>query len=224
MSNLSFLDNIRRKYYTATTPDSAHKVPSLQGLSTKDLSFALTMGAVGNVLALITIAPTMVQQVALDFSSLPVYIAAVFGGPLVGALTGFLAGILPSAFYGFIGGQLGILGFGTSLGKAISGFSVGVLTRMVKSSQNRTVLLIPIGLLSFAPEALWIYALFTILVPVFIPNATYVSAFVVPILVKGLFEVTVMSVFTSAIAGHSGFRAFLSHHVQTPSFRRLETN
>lgn len=196
----------------------------MRGLSTKDLSFALAMSAVGNVLAAITIAPTMIQQVALDFSSLPVFIAAVFGGPVVGALTGFLAGILPSAFFGFIGGQLGLLGFGTSVGKALSGFSVGLLTRMVKSAQNRTVLLIPIVLLGFVPEAVWIYALFTVLIPVFMPNVIFLSAFVVPILTKAWFEVMVMSVFTSAIAGHTGFRAFLSHYVQTTGFRRLEIN
>ncbi len=196
----------------------------MRGLSTKHLSFALAMSAVGNVLAAITIAPTMIQQVALDFSSLPVFIAAVFGGPIVGALTGFLAGILPSAFFGFIGGQLGLLGFGTSVGKALSGFSVGLLTRMVKSSQNRTVLLIPIVLLGFVPEAVWIYALFTLLIPVFMPNVIFLSAFVVPILTKAWFEVMVMSVFTSAIAGHTGFRAFLSHYVQTTGFRRLEIN
>jgi len=182
------------------------------------------MGALGNVLAAITIAPTMVSQVALDFSSLPVFIAAVFGGPILGGLTGFLAGILPSAFFGFIGGQLGILGFGTSVGKAISGFSVGVLTRIVKSSQNRTALLIPIVLLGFVPEAVWIYVLFTVFIPVFMPNQAPLSAFLVPILTKAWFEIVVMSVFTSAIAGHSGFRAFLAHYVRTTTFRTLQTN
>lgn len=194
------------------------------GVSTKDVSFALSMGALGNVLAAITIAPTMVRQVALDFSSLPVFIAGVFGGPLVGALTGILAGILPSAFFGFVGGQLGILGFGTSVGKAISGFSVGLLTRMVKSSQNRTAFLIPIVLLSFVPEAAWIYLLFTVFVPVLIPNQAFLSAFVVPILTKAWFEIAVMSVFTSAIAGHGGFRAFLGRYLQTTTFQRLQTD
>ena len=202
---------------------TATRVARLRGLSAKDLSFALSMGAVGNVLAAVTIAPTMIQQVALDFSSLPVFIAAVFGGPAVGALTGLLAGILPSAFFGFIGGQLGMLGFGTSVGKALSGFTVGVLMRVVKSSQTRTAVLIPIVLLGFVPEAVWIYGLFTLLIPIFLPNATFLSAFVVPILAKAWFEVTVMSVFTSAVAGHSGFRAFLNHYVQTTSFRKLET-
>lgn len=199
-------------------------VPCLGALSAKDLSFALSMGALGNVLAAITIAPTMVRQVALDFSSLPAFIAAVFGGPAVGGLTGFIAGILPSVFFGFIGGQLSILGLGTSVGKAISGFSVGLLTRMVKSSQNRTVLLIPIVLLGFAPEAIWIYFLFTALIPVFIPEQAFLSAFVVPILAKAWFEVAVMSVFTSAIAGHGGFRAFLAHYVQTTTFQSPRNN
>jgi LytS/YehU family sensor histidine kinase len=202
---------------------TARKASTLT-LSVKDLTFALSMGAVGNVLAAITIAPTMVRQVALDFSSLPVFIAAVFGGPVVGGLTGFLAGILPSAFFGFIGGQLGILGFGTSVGKAISGFSVGVLTRIVKSSQSRTALLIPIVLLGFVPEAAWIYMLFTVFIPVFIPNQAFLSAFLVPILTKALFEIVVMGVFTSAIAGHSGFRAFLAHYVRTTTFRSMQTD
>ncbi len=213
------------QYATIITVEvpTANEVRTL-ALSVKDLTFALSMGAVGNVLAAITIAPTMVSQVALDFSSLPVFIAAVFGGPAVGGLTGLLAGILPSAFYGFIGGQLGILGFGTSVGKAISGFSVGLLTRVVKSSQSRTVLVIPIVLLGFVPEAAWIYVLFTVFIPFFIPNQAFLSAFLAPILTKAWFEIVVMSVFTSAIAGHSGFRAFLAHYVRTTTFRSLQTD
>jgi len=193
-------------------------------LSVKDLTFALSMGAVGNVLAAITIAPTMIRQVALDFSSLPAFIAAVFGGPMVGALAGFLAGILPSAFFGFIGGQLGILGFGTSVGKAISGLTVGLLARAVKSSRNRTVLLIPIVLFGFVPEAAWIYALFMVFVPIFMPSQAFLSGFIIPILTKAWFEIAVMSVLTSAIAGHNGFRAFLGHYLQTTNFHKLQSS
>lgn len=196
----------------------------LRTLSVKDLTFALSMGAVGNVLAAITIAPTMVRQVALDFSSLPVFIAGVFGGPVVGALAGLLAGILPSAFFGFIGGQLGIFGFGTSVGKAISGFTVGLLAKAVKSSRNRTLLLIPIVLLGFVPEAAWIYVLFMVFIPIFMPNQAFLSGFIIPILTKAWFEIAVMSVFTSAIAGHNGFRAFLGHYLQTTTFKELQTS
>jgi len=196
----------------------------MPALSTRDLTFALSMGALGNVLAAITIAPTMVRQVALDFSSLPVFVAAVFAGPVVGALAGFVAGILPSAFFGFIGGQLGILGFGTSVGKAISGITVGLLTRAVKSSQQRTLVLIPIVLLGFVPEAAWIYVLFTVFIPFVLPNEAFLSAFVVPILTKACFEIAVMSVFTATLAGHSGFRTFLDHYIPTTAFRRLQSN
>ena len=181
------------------------------------------MGAVGNALAAITIAPTIVRQVALDFSSLPVLIAGIFGGPVVGALAGFVAGILPSAFFGFMGGQLGILGFGTSVGKAISGLTIGLLVRAVKPSRNRTILLVPIVLLSFVPEALWIYALFTIFVPLFLPNQGILSTFVIPILAKAWFEMAVMSVFTTAIAGHNGFRVFLDQYLQTTGIQRLHS-
>jgi LytS/YehU family sensor histidine kinase len=196
----------------------------LRTLSVKDLTFAISMGAVGNALAAITIAPTIVSQVALDFSSLPVLIAGIFGGPIVGALAGFVAGILPSAFFGFIGGQLGILGFGTSVGKAISGLMVGLLVRAVKPSRSRTILLVPIVLLSFVPEAVWIYALFTIFVPLLLPNQAFLSAFVIPILAKAWFEMAVMSVFTTAIAGHNGFRVFLDHYLQTTAIRKLHSS
>jgi LytS/YehU family sensor histidine kinase len=196
----------------------------LRTISVKDLTFAISMGAIGNALAAITIAPTIVRQVALDFSSLPVLIAGIFGGPVVGALAGFVAGILPSAFFGFIGGQLGILGFGTSAGKAISGLTIGILARAVKNLRTRTILLVPIVLLSFIPEAIWIYVLFTIFVPLFLPDQAILSAFVIPILAKGWFEMAVMSVFTTAIAGHNGFRVFLDHYLQTTGIQKLHSS
>jgi riboflavin transporter FmnP len=196
----------------------------LRTISVKDLTFAIYMGAIGNALAAITIAPTIVRQVALDFSSLPVLIAGIFGGPAAGALAGFVAGILPSAFFGFIGGQLGILGFGTSAGKALSGLTIGILARAVKSLRSRTILLVPIVLFSFIPEAIWIYVLFTIFVPLFLPDQAILSAFVIPILAKAWFEMAVMSVFTTAIAGHNGFRVFLDHYLQTTGIQKLHSS
>jgi LytS/YehU family sensor histidine kinase len=168
------------------------------------------MGALGNVLAVVTIAPTMVKQVALDFSAIPVLIAGVFGGPLLGALTGIVAGILPSLYFGFIGGQLGLLGFSASVGKAIHGYAVGLLTQKLKPIKKRkTLLLIPIVLVGFVPEALWIMLVFLQLVPLFIPSQAFLSAFLTSILVKASFEVCVMSFFMSALAGHEGFKSFI---------------
>ncbi|MEM2328971.1 MAG: hypothetical protein QXE17_02155, partial [Nitrososphaerota archaeon] len=73
-------------------------------------AFAIIMGALGNALAALTVIPTMVQQVALDFSLLPAIIAGIYGGWALGGLTGFIAGILPSIWFGPLGnlGPLGI--------------------------------------------------------------------------------------------------------------------
>jgi len=165
----------------------------------------------GNVLASLTIAPTIFQNVALDLSSLPVFVAAVFIGPLAGALTGLIAGLLPSLFFGFLGGSLGLLGFSTSLGKAIHGLAVGLIVKALRLTDRSTLTLIPAVLIGFIPEALWIIATFSLLVPLFLPNlAPFISGLWAPILVKATFEVAVMAFFTSTVAGHRGFRAFVA--------------
>jgi LytS/YehU family sensor histidine kinase len=179
-------------------------------VSSKTIAFVIFMGALGNVLAAITIAPTIVQQVALDFSATPVLIAGVFGGAILGGITGIIAGILPSIFFGFIGGQLGFLGFSACVGKAIHGYVVGLLTKKLKPLERRkTLLLIPIVLVGFVPEAIWIMSVFLLFVPLFIPSQAFLSAYLTTILVKAWFEVSVMSFFMSAITGHVGFKSFI---------------
>jgi len=180
------------------------------------IAFIVTMGALGNVLAAITIVPTLIKQVALDFSAIPVLIAAVFGGPFVGAVTGLIAGFLPSIFFGFIGGQLGFLGFSTSIGKALHGLTVGLLVQWLKPIEKRTILLFPIVLIGFIPECIWIALVFSVFVPLLIPQSAFLAAFLVPILAKAWFEVAVMGAFMSALVGHNGFKNFVYAHL--PSF------
>ncbi|MEM3088633.1 MAG: LytS/YhcK type 5TM receptor domain-containing protein [Candidatus Bathyarchaeia archaeon] len=175
----------------------------------RKIAFVVTMGALGNVLAAVTIVPTMIKQVALDFSAIPVLIAAAFGGPFVGALTGLIAGFLPSIFFGFIGGQLGFLGFSTSIGKALHGITVGFLVQWLKPIEKRTFLLFPIVLIGFIPECIWIALVFSVFVPLLIPQSAFLAAFLVPILAKAWFEVSVMGAFMSALAGHNGFKNFV---------------
>lgn len=185
--------------------------------NSKTVAFVIYMGALGNALAAITIAPTMVKQVALDFSAIPVLIAGVFGGALLGGLTGIVTGILPSIFFGYIGGQLGFLGFSACVGKALHGYVVGLLTRTLRPLEKRkTILLIPIVLLGFIPEMLWIIAVFLLFVPFFIPSQSFLSAYLSTILVKAWFEVCVMSFFMSALAGHEGFKSFVSNYFHPP--------
>jgi len=189
--------------------------------NSKEIAFVVYMGALGNVLAAITIAPTIVKQVALDFSAVPVLIAGVFGGAILGGVTGIIAGILPSVFFGFIGGQLGLLGFSACIGKALHGFIVGLLTKRLNPVETKkTLLLIPIVLISFIPEALWIAAVFILFVPFFIPSQAFLSLYLPTILVKASFEVGVMGFLMSALAGHDGFKTFVFNYLRTDSRMR----
>ncbi len=174
----------------------------------REIAFVAIMSAMGNALAALTLAPTMFKQIALDFSSLPVLIAAVFAGPRVALFTGLIAGLLPSVFFGFIGGQLGFLGFTTSLGKALQGVVTAYLVRLWWRPGGSTMRLIPLILVGFIPEAIWITAVFTVLSPFFLPSLTFMPTLAIPILIKGTFEMFVMAFFVAALSGHEGFRSF----------------
>ena len=191
----------------------------------KRVAFIALMGALGNVLAMITLPLfPLAQHVYLDFSSLPVLIAAVFGGALMGATTGFIAGLTPSIWFGFIGGTLGFLGFSASIGKALHGLFVGLLVNWLKPMGRRygTALLIPIVVLGFIPEALWIYVVFKGLVWLFmVEGARFLSEVVVwHVLSKASFEVAVMAFFVSALAGHEGFKSVISSFLPTSIARQ----
>jgi len=187
-------------------------------LTSKEIAFAIYMGALGNVLAAITIAPTIVKQVALDFSAVPVLVAGVFGGAILGGVTGIIAGILPSIFFGFIGGQLGLLGFSTCVGKALHGFIAGILTNKLNPvKKKKSLLLIPIVLISFIPESVWMALVFVLFVPFLILGQAFLSLYLPTILAKAWFEVSVMGFLMSALAGHEGFRTFVLNHLRTGS-------
>jgi len=185
-------------------------------LGSRPISFIVFMAALGNVLAFLTIAPTLVQQVALDFSLLPVFIAAFYGGPFIGGVTGLLAGVVPSIWFGPLG-SLGPLGITVAIGKFIVGVTAGLLMRAFRARERSTLLLVPIVFLSFLPEALWIILVFAVMVPVMLPMApAFLHGLWAPILIKGLFEVGVMAFFMTALVGHEGFKRFVAGYFPVP--------
>ena len=183
---------------------------------TKTIALVAIMGALGNLLAFFTIAPTISSQIGLDFSNLPVLIVGLAAGPVAASATGFIAGITPSIFFGFVGGSLGFLGFSTSIGKALFGLFAGFLFRSLRPTQRKygTLLAIPISVLSFIPEAIWIYVVFSALVFIFLPSdvASFLTTLAVPIILKGFVETTVMGFFMSALSGHVGFKSFMERY------------
>lgn len=188
-------------------------------MKTRRLTFASAMGVLGDGLSLLTLPVfPLAQQIALDFSSLPVLVAAVFGDPGTAALAGFIAGILPSVWFGFVGGALGFLGFSASVGKALHGFTVGFLARAFRPLDRRygSISLIPLAVVGFIPEAVWIYFVFSFLTWVFTPTAApYLSTAAVPIIVKATVEVAVIGFFLSALAGNEGFKSFIEQRFKT---------
>jgi len=168
----------------------------------------MMMSALGNALALVTIVPTMVQQVALDLSLVPVYVAGFFGGPIVGGVTGLLSGVVPSVIFGPFG-SLGPLGLSVAVGKCLVGLTTGLLSTALKARERRSIVAVPIVFAAFLPEAGWIYLVFSTLVPALLHGApAFLQGLWAPILVKATFEVTLMAFFTAALAGHLGFRNF----------------
>jgi riboflavin transporter FmnP len=181
-------------------------------MDTKKLAFCLMMGALGSAFFVISyylgpIAP----GVNLDFSLLAVFIAGFFGGPVVGAFTGLIAGIGPGIMFGPLGtgGALGLIGL--PLGKALSGLTSGLIGRSLRlgtNKQRRSILGIPASFAAYVPEALFTVGYFAVLMQFdLLAGATTYAAFILP---KALVELTIISVIMAGLIGNNGFCRFAS--------------
>jgi riboflavin transporter FmnP len=181
-------------------------------MDSKAVSFIAIMGALGNILFLISnylgpIAPS----VALDFSLVGVFIAGLYGGPLVGFITGLFAGIFPGIYFGPMGqgSWLGLIGL--PFGKALTGFTVGLLYKVfnMKQRNRRSILTVPLVAISYVPEFLFTIIYFVSLLPFFIGGGgAGILIFVLP---KAWAEVIVMSFLMAALVGNQGFGNFVNN-------------
>jgi LytS/YehU family sensor histidine kinase len=186
-------------------------------MGTKQIAFAAVMSALGLLLSAISIniAPifSAVGQggAALDFSHIATFIAAIYGGPFLGAIVGFLGGIYAGYYFGFVMGSLGLLSLiGLPLGKALTGLVTGFLYRKLRISESSrpSMLTVPIVLMSYIPECIYTIIYFYYLVPYFYG---FSMAFMIPIVIsKAWVEITIMSFLMGALAGNKGFNNFVS--------------
>jgi len=186
-------------------------------MDTKQIAFAAIMSALGLLLSAISIniAPifSAVGQggAALDFSHIATFIAAIYGGPFLGAIVGFLGGIYAGYYFGFVMGSLGLLSLiGLPLGKALTGLVTGFLYRKLRinESSRPSMLTVPIVLMSYIPECIYTIIYFYYLVPYFYG---FSMAFMIPIVIsKAWVEITIMSFLMGALAGNKGFNNFVS--------------
>jgi len=186
-------------------------------LDAKQTSFIGMMSALGTLLSGISlnIAPILRAVsgeggAALDLSHIATFIAAISGGPYVGAIVGFLSGIYSGYYFGYVMGSLGLLSLiGIPIGKALTGLTVGFLYKKsrVNSSSRPSILTVPITLISYIPECI-----FTILYFLYIVLYVYgfAMAFMLPIVIpKAWIEIVLMSFLMGGLVGNTGFKEFV---------------
>jgi len=180
-------------------------------METKKIAFISLMGALANVLFLMSyhLGP-ITPGVALDLSLLTVFIAALYGGPAMGFVTGLFAGVFPGIYFGPLGtgSWLGLIGL--PIGKALTGLTAGLLYKGLDVDQKprKSFLTVPLVLVSYVPECLFTVAYFVSLLPYFIGGGGIgILAFVLP---KAWAEIIFMSFFMAALMGNHGFSTFIT--------------
>jgi uncharacterized membrane protein len=196
----------------------------------KRIAFIGMLGALGIVLSAISlnIAPILstVGQggAALDLSHVATFIAAIFGGPIVGAMVGLLGGLYSGYFFGFVYGQGLVALIGVPLGKAMTGLMAGLLYKKLKigSGSQHSYLAVPATLLSYVPESIYtvlyfLYIMTAIVGPGMAALAPVVTA-------KAWVEITVMSILMGALAGNTGFKEFVNRFLYTQKAHKSTDN
>lgn len=187
-------------------------------MDTKTISFALMMGALGNLLfAISNYAGNLAPGIALDFSLLAVFIAGFYGGSSVGFVSGLLAGIMPGIVFGPMGmsSWLGLIGL--PLGKAMTGLTAGIIARSIRLGTRpySSVLAVPATLSAYIPECLFTYSFFAYMMPILLGNGgAYI--FLYFILPKALSEVAIIGFLVAGLVGNHGFNDFISRYFTRP--------
>jgi hypothetical protein len=186
-------------------------------IGSKALVFAAMMAALGNVLSFLStqlapIAPNIPLgpvsvSLAIDLSHLTTFIAALFGGPIIGGVTGLVGGFVAAFEFGFSKGNL-ITGFGLPLGKAMTGVAAGYLFKVLYKNGSLTST-IATTISSYLPEAVLTYVLFRYLLPPVMGVTEAIGvAIVTPILVKAFAEMIVLGIILTGVVNNLGFKSY----------------
>ena len=186
--------------------------------SSKSISFIAMMAALGNVLSFISIQLSPIVpsipiggvnfSLALDFSHLATFVAALLGGPVIGGLTGLVGGFVAAFQFGFSQGNV-LSGIGIPLGKAMTGILSGILFKRIKDVSWNTLVVTTI---SYIPEAIFTAFLFIYLYPIFYGLPTAVAIVVTAqIILKAFVEMLVIGLVLKYIAGSKGFKTYSRH-------------
>jgi hypothetical protein len=178
------------------------------------------MASLGNALSFLStqlapIAPNIplgpIQvSLALDFSHLSTFIAALFGGPVVGGLTGLVGGLVAAFEFGFSKGNL-VTGFGLPLGKALTGITAGLL--FSKLYDNTGTRMIITTVVSYIPEGLLTLVLFRYLLPLYIALPKSIATTIgIQIVIKAFIEMIILGVLLIVINNNLGFKSYVKNY------------
>ena len=187
--------------------------------SAKAVVFIAIMSALGNVLSFISITMSPIIpsiplgpisiSLALDLSHVTTFIAALFGGPLLGGSTGLIGGLVAAYQFGFSQGNL-VSGFAIPVGKALTGITAGVIIRAIFNPRKYRMLIVPTTVASYLPEAVFTAFIFIVVIPIVfrLPSALF-TLIAVQILVKAFVEMIVMGLILASMLGNRGFTEYV---------------
>lgn len=190
------------------------------GLNSKNVSFVAVMAALGNVLSFISIrlAPILPSiplgplsvSLALDLSHISTFIAALFGGPFLGGLTGLIGGLVAAFEFGFSQGNM-VTGIGLPLGKALTGITAGFIFGRFDLRESQKLPKVLATVTSYIPEALFTVFIFIAIFPVFFPMTpfSFLIPFTVQIIIKAFLEMVVMGLILIEIVRNQGFTGYV---------------
>ena len=183
--------------------------------------FIAVMAALGNVLSLISIQLSPIipsiplgpisVSLAIDISHLTTFIASLFGGSIVGGLTGAIGGLVAAFEFGFSRGNY-ITGFGLPIGKALTGITAGFIMRKWRPSRE-TIYMVISTVIAYIPEALFTLFLFVTLLPSLmgLPSAIAFTI-AIQIIVKAFFEMVALGILLSLLTKNKFFSSVMSNY------------
>ncbi len=195
------------------------EVSMMRAWSSKRIAVTGLLGALGNALSLLSVrvAPLIPSlplgpisiSIALDLSHMATFLAAFFGGPPTGCLTGLVGGLIASYEFGFSKGNL-ITGFGLPLGKALTGLTGGLLLRRLGSGSNRRLIMVPATVASYIPEGAYTALLFIYIFPIAFGLPGLIARMLAfQILIKAFIEMVMVGLLLAGLAGRRGFSQYL---------------
>jgi len=96
------------------------------------------------------------------------------------------------------------------IGKSLTGLTAGLICKALKvnRSDSRSLIIVPLVLVSYIPECLYTIFYFTVLLPLLIEKgAANMLALILP---KAWVEIFLMSIFMAALKGNKGFNSFVA--------------